>query len=43
MDIVDSIMMAGAAAAAAAAYLESGNGQITAAPKSQPEWSVEYA
>jgi heterodisulfide reductase subunit A len=43
MDIVDSIMMAGAAAAAAAAYLESGNGHSTVEPKSQPEWRVEYA
>ena len=42
MDIVDSIMMAGAAAAAVGAYLESGNGH-TSEPQSQPERSVEYA
>ena len=43
MDIVDSIMMAGAAASATAAYLESGNGHKSAEPQSQPERSDEYA
>jgi heterodisulfide reductase subunit A len=43
MDIVDSIMMAGAAASATAAYLESVNGQKSSEPQSQPERSVEYA
>jgi heterodisulfide reductase subunit A2 len=42
MDIVDSIMMAGAAASATASYLETGNGSGKVA-QSQPERSVEYA
>ena len=42
MDIVDSIMMAGAAAAATASYLETGDGSGKEA-QSQPERSVEYA
>jgi hypothetical protein len=43
MDIVDSIMMAGAAASATASYLESVNGHKSAELQSQPERSVEYA
>jgi heterodisulfide reductase subunit A len=42
MDIVDSIMMAGAAAASVASYLETGNGSGKEAQR-QPERSVEYA
>jgi len=42
MDIVDSIMMAGAAAASVASYLETGNGSGKEAER-QPERSVEYA
>jgi heterodisulfide reductase subunit A2 len=42
MDIVDSIMMAGAAASATASYLESSNGSGKEAQR-QPERSVEYA
>ncbi len=42
MDIVDSIMMAGAAASATASYLETGNGSGKEA-QGQPERSVEYA
>jgi len=42
MDIVDSIMMAGAAASAVASYLETGNGFGKGA-QVQPERSVEYA
>lgn len=42
MDIVDSIMMAGAAASAAASYLETGNGAGNKA-QGQTERSVKYA
>lgn len=42
MDIVDSIMMAGAAASATASYLETGNG-FSKEAQGQPERSVEYA
>jgi len=42
MDIVDSIMMAGAAASATASYLETGNG-FGKESQDQPERSVEYA
>ena len=42
MDIVDSIMMAGAAAASTASYLESTSGSGKEA-QGQPERSVEYA
>jgi len=43
MDIVDSIMMAGAAAASAAAYLESKQKNGNRTPQNQSERSVEYA
>jgi len=43
MDIVDSIMMAGAAAATTAAYLESVNGHKNTEPQSQEERSVAHA
>jgi len=42
MDIVDSIMMAGAAASSAASYMETGNGSGKEA-QGQPERSVENA
>lgn len=43
MDIVDSIMMAGAAAASAAAFLESKSKNDNRTPQNQSERSVEYA
>jgi heterodisulfide reductase subunit A len=43
MDIVDSIMVAGAAAAETAAYLQSHNGRNTAPVAAQEERSVMYA